>query len=237
MAEVLPASLRRALRKARNRLGDHPVFLPLVMALTPQRLSRALTSDTELVVEGFPRCGNTFAVAAIALAQDRAVVISSHVHVPAQVKLAVRRGLPTLVVIRRPVDAVASLIVAAPHVPPAAALLEFAHHYDELLRWRQGVVVATFDEVTRDMGVVIDRVNGRFGTSFGRFEHTKENVAEAFRYVDSRFESVHGHRPRALPRPAQDRAAARDRARMRVEDPAVAQARETAESVYRRFTT
>ena len=169
MKDPLPPPLRRGLRRIRVRLGDHPAFLPVILALTPQRLSRTLTGSTQLVVEGFPRCGNTFAVAAIELAQPGPVVISSHVHVPAQVKLAVRRKLPTLVVIREPLDAVASLLVAAPHVRPESALLEFAHHYDELLEWRHGVVVATFEEVTSDMGRVIECINARFGTTFVPF--------------------------------------------------------------------
>jgi hypothetical protein len=234
--ELMPPPVRRTLRRVRIRLGDHPLFLPVILAMTPQRLSRTLTASTELVVEGFPRCGNTFAVAAIALAQPREIVISSHVHVPAQVKLAVARHVPTLVVIRDPLDAVASLLVAAPHVRPAAALREFEHHYMELLPWRYGVVVATFEELTADMGVVVDAINARFQTSFTRFEHTADNVAQAFQSVDARFEQVHGHRERALPRPAAVRSTGLAEARRRLDAPELEADVAAAQAVYRRFT-
>ena len=232
---LIPGPARRALRRARMALGDHPAFLPVVLALTPQRMSRAITARTELVVEGFPRCGNTFLVAAIELAEGRDVAISSHVHVPAQVKLAVRRGLPTIVVIRDPLDAVASLMVAAPHIRPRSGLEEFAHHYNELLAYRDRVVVATFEEITRDTGAVIDAVNQRFRTSFAHFDHTPDNVAAAFAAVDARFELVHGHRTRALPRPSTSRGAASGAAREQLTRPAVAAALERARAVYKDF--
>ena len=228
------SGLRRALRRIRVALGDSPVFLPVILRLTPEGPGRAITPATELVVEGFPRCGNTFVVAAIELAEARDIAISSHVHVPAQVKLAVRRRVPTIVVIRDPVDAVPSLIVAAPHVRPDVALREFAHHYTELLPYRADVVVATVDQITRDLGPVIDAVNAKFGTSFARFDHTPENVAAAFAAVDARFERIHQGRMRgALPRPSAARKEEIEVVRRRVlaAEPELARAR----AVYRTF--
>ncbi len=81
--------VKRGIRRAHELLGDAPFFLPLQRLLTPESArDRAITERTQLVIEGFPRSGNTFASKAFTLAQDRPVVVASHVHLPAQVKLA-----------------------------------------------------------------------------------------------------------------------------------------------------
>jgi hypothetical protein len=234
--DVWPASLRRLLRRARQGLGDHPVFLPIVLALTPERFDRAITAGTELVVEGFPRSGNTFAAAAIEVAQQRTVSISSHVHVPAQVKRAVRKHVPTLVVIRDPLDAVASLIVAAPHVLPRSALREYAHHYTELMACRGGVVIGTFDEVTTGLAGVIDRINARFDTHFARFEPTDANLERVRTAIEERYRRVHGGHDRALPLPAAARADRLDQMRRRLGAPELAAELARARDVFRAFT-
>jgi hypothetical protein len=47
-----------------------------------------------------------------------------------------------------------------------------------------GVVVAPFDEVVRDFGATMHRLNDRFGTSFVPFDHTEENAARVFGEMD-----------------------------------------------------
>src|SRR5438270_96173 len=64
LATRLRYQTRLSLRRCRELVGDNPVFLPLVLACTPEGRSRAITAGkTDVVVEGFPRCGNTFAAA------------------------------------------------------------------------------------------------------------------------------------------------------------------------------
>src|SRR5436853_2842515 len=65
-------SVRRNLRRARELLGDDPVFLPLVLRATPTGTVRRLTDATQLVIEGMPRSGNTFAFFAIMHAEHQA---------------------------------------------------------------------------------------------------------------------------------------------------------------------
>jgi hypothetical protein len=38
------------------------------------------------------------------------------------------------------------------------------------------VVIAPFEDVIDEFGLIIERVNSRFGTEFDRFEHTSSNV-------------------------------------------------------------
>lgn len=196
--------MRRVLRRGRELVGDHPGFLPLVRWSAPEPHARRLTSSTELVIEGFPRSGNTFAYWALQLAQGRAVDIASHVHVPAQVKLAVRMGKPTLFVVREPLGCLASNLTSCPHVRFDAILREYAHHHREVLPYAPDVVVGTFEQTTGDLTILLEALNTRFGTSFRPFEASEENVARVFALLEAHYRRVWGDRAneRLVPRPS-----------------------------------
>lgn len=201
---------RRVLRRIRELLGDDPLFLPIVLRATPIGTARRITDETELVIEGFPRSGNTFATFALQHASDAAgvaVVVASHVHTPSQVRLALTQRFPTLVLVRPPLDTVASLLIAAPHVRFDAALAEYVHHYREIWPWHDRCVVATFDQVITDFGAVTKRLNAQFGTDFPCFETTSEHVAEVFAAIERNHEILHGGTENVVPRPSVPRQA------------------------------
>jgi hypothetical protein len=229
----LPGPLRRALRRGRELVGDHPAFLPLVLALTPEGFARAIGPRTQLVVEGYPRSGNTYAATAIAMAQPGGLVVATHVHVPAQVKRAVARGLPTLFVVRHPIDAVASTIVAAPHIRPAAALREYDHHHQEVLPLADRLVVATFEQVTTDLGGVVARLNQRFAIALVPFDHTDASEAAVQGEIERHYDVVHGRTgERAVPRPSEARRDETARVRAVLTAPALAELLSRAERTY-----
>jgi hypothetical protein len=175
--------------------------------------------DTDLVIEGFPRCASSFVVAAFRLAQEpRAMRIANHTHMPAQVIEAVRRGLPALVLVREPEPTLVSHLIRNPDLPAASALRGYIRFHEPLMGYLAGVVVGVFEEVTTDLGAVIERLNARFGTSFRPFEHTAANLARIEREIED------DYRPRArspeeleriIPRPSATRDALKERARER----------------------
>src|SRR5262245_23281752 len=191
-------AVRRGLGRLRRRfhgwLGGHPsLYLPLVAHRRAFDGSRkAIGPDTELVIEGFPRCGNSFAFAAFRQAQPRPVSIAHHLHAPAQVLAAVRRGTPALVLIRPPDDAVVSLLLRAPDWEPVESYAAYRGFYAPLVRWSGGFVLATFGEVVTDFGAVVRRLNQRFGTAFAEFAHTPENVQRCFDALE-RISRANGH--------------------------------------------
>jgi glycosyltransferase involved in cell wall biosynthesis len=212
------ALVRRSLRRARRLLGDDPRFLPIVLRATPIGPNRAVTRETDLVVEGFPRSGNTFAHFAATVAEPDARIVS-RVHTPSQVKQAVRLMVPTLLVIRSPIPTIASLSVATTHVPFRSVLHEYIHHYEQLLPLVDDVVVATFDEVTTDFDRVIDALNERFGLGFRPFGHTPDRVAEVFRRIERHHTEHWGQDRRLLPVPAEERGNLSARIRRDLERP------------------
>lgn len=164
-------------------VAQHPSVAPPLQRL--RRRGEVLREDTEIVIESFPRCASSFAVAAFRLAQEpHASRIAHHTHTPAQVLAALRRNVPAMVLIRPPEDAVLSHVIHTPALTPAVSLRGYVRFHEPLLPHRSDFVVGTFEEVVGDFGEVIERVNRRFGTAFRPFEHRPEHLARIDREID-----------------------------------------------------
>lgn len=164
--------------EVRSVLGRYPVIaLPLLRARRGDGFLAPIRDETEVVIEGFPRSGNTFAVAAFHLAQlPTDVKIAHHAHVPAQLLRAVRLGLPAVLLVREPEECVLSLVVRDPLLGVGGVLRGWVRFHGPLVDVRDRLVVATFGEATTDVGGIVRRVNERFGTSFRAFDPTPENL-------------------------------------------------------------
>ena len=151
------------------------LFFPLMRWRLPHY--PVVLRDSELVVEGFWRCGNTFAVRAIQSAQPRHVRMAYHTHAAASVLRSVAWKTPTLVLIRRPDDAAASLVLKHAERTLRQVLREYASFYEAIEPFSDRFVTATFDQVTHDLGAVIRRVNEHFDRNFEVFRHTPSSAA------------------------------------------------------------
>jgi hypothetical protein len=186
---------------------QYRLALPLVRWRSRRGHGEAVTRDTEIVIEGYPRSGSNFAVAAFQLAQHTPVKMAHHTHAPANVIAAVRLGVPTIVLIREPEDSVLSLLIREPSLTLSQALRGYLRFYEPLLPYQDGFVVGPFAEVTTDYGPVIRRVNERFGSAFAEFAHTPQNVEACFWTMEEHYRSLDGSRQFELviPRPSAER--------------------------------
>jgi hypothetical protein len=177
----------------------------LVESASPEAVRR----DTELVIEAAGSSGNTFAVVAFRMAQRRRVSLAHHLHAAAQIKRAVKRGIPTLVLMRNPRDVATSRVVRHPPITLEEALREWCDFY-ESIGDLPGVLLVDFNSITKDFGLAIDNLNRQFGTSFERFEHTEANVRRVFQILDEIYRRRGGaDQKRMVARPAPERDAAR----------------------------
>jgi hypothetical protein len=164
-------------------VGAHPrAYLPFARWRYGRDL--AFGPGTEVVIEGFPRSANSFAVTAFRQAQGRDVQIAHHLHQPAQVLAAVDHDVPSIVLVREPREAILSYLIWQPHLQAKHAVHAYVGFHRPLLGHEDGYVVADFGQVTNDYGAVISRVNQRFGTAFEPFHHTEPNVALAFDEIE-----------------------------------------------------
>lgn len=196
--------LARSTWELKTILAEHPtVAIPL------SRLrghGEVVAADTEIVIEAFARSAQSYVVAAFRLAQEpHAVRIAHHTHSPATLIDGMRHRIPALAIVREPEDTILSYLIRTPAISMRGALRGYVRFHRPLLPHRDRLVVATFEQVTGDLASVIGRVNRRFGTSFGSFEPTEENVARVFREIEEderRRLRNDEERERAVPRPS-----------------------------------
>jgi hypothetical protein len=183
----------RLMRRAKYALGHEPAFLPILLRVTPLGTSRQITNATDLVVEGFPRSGNTFTTFAIEDACEHELTIASHVHLPSQIKRALARSLPTLLVIRDPVSALASYLVYDQRFPASTVIREYCSYHRELVPYAERLLICEFDEVTTHMGAVIDRINHKFSLRIPPFNEEPSNVKRLMTEIEWTHKLVHPH--------------------------------------------
>jgi hypothetical protein len=159
-----------------NWLCSQPLTTRAYTALQPKLRGGVVTDRTELVLEGFPRSANTYALAAFNCANGSEVVVASHLHAASSVAQGVRRGLPVIVVLRDPLDACVSLVQRQP-VRPSSALRAYVRFHERVQPLAGDLVVSDFPVTTGAFDATIDAVNRRFGTSFTPYQHTPENEA------------------------------------------------------------
>jgi len=211
MLQVLSEKANRILRnypglywKTRFLLERSPRFyLAILKVLYRQYKWNAedwiVTPKTDIVIEGYPRSANSFALEAFIAAQKKGgsskePKIATHLHSPAQIVMASKFEIPSLVLIRKPLDAISSW---------RAYELENLHHsatpqdkmaeydikifikyyiwfYKRIFPYRDCFVLAHFDQVTKDFGSIIHQINNQFNTTFQLFEHSDDNVKTIF---------------------------------------------------------
>lgn len=170
---------------ARLFLRRHPFFLGVYFRVTPKLRAKLVTRTTDVVIEGFPRSGNTFLTAAFVFAnKERPIKIASHLHSELQILNGIKYGTPCIVIIRRPIDAILSLVIREPTVSVNEAIDMYSNFYSALIPHKNKFVVASFDDVVADVNMIIRKVNIRYSTDFYEIESLSENTGKIFSLID-----------------------------------------------------
>lgn len=174
-------SLRRSINAfIRTRPG---LFFP-VMRMRSKFRCLIVNKDTEIVIEGYPRSANTFAVAAFNYSQGRKVCIARHTHAPAQVMQGARCSIPVVLLLRKPEDAVVSLVIRDQSMTLTKALKMYIWYHEAILEFVDKCVIADFDVVVNNYSLIIDEVNKKYNTSYKLFDHDKSSQENIFKLVE-----------------------------------------------------
>jgi hypothetical protein len=138
-----------------------------------------VTSDSDIVIEGYQSSGNTFARKAMAHANPT-VRIASHAHSWAHVAQGVRRGKPVVVLLREPREVIASHVVRMRLEDLDLEIERYIGFYRGVEPLAARVVLAPFAVTTTRFGDVIRAVNQKFGRSFIPFPDDASAVAAVF---------------------------------------------------------
>lgn len=163
--------LRRIRNTLRARIADDDRLAPL-LALTDDQtrqigVRRIFEGDLDLVLDGFPGSGNTFARWAFAVAQPKPIVIGGKIHSPAMLRRAVDQGLPTVLMVRNPLEVASSTVARWPWMDLQTQLQRWVRFHRSLLGRMDGLVVSPFEETVKgDFSRLVEQVNARYGTAF-----------------------------------------------------------------------
>lgn len=150
----------------------------------------AVNKNTEICIEGFPRCANTYSACAFKLV-NRDVKLGHHHHVPAQIFKSISFGIPTVVVIRNPEDAVASLLVLKNSIKADIYIKSFIKFYKSIVPVFDKVIVAHFPQIIENFNHTIEAVNRKYNKDFNlidNIENRKEEIYKILNEFNGKFE-------------------------------------------------
>lgn len=173
--------LRRALR---NFVARYPgLYLPIRSLKRPMD---TVSDRTDIVIEGFPRSGNTLTEFVIRSIQTRSLSIAHHSHSPSQVIRGVNLGIPTLLVVREPISTVVSLVAHSPRVYTVNfALNEYIGFHKMLLPLKEALVVLTIHSVVEHLGEVTAHLNEKYNLGLKAAQYA-EVESEALSLMNAR---------------------------------------------------
>lgn len=176
--------------------------------------------QTRIVIEAYPRSSNSFGVRMFRHANPDLTYdeVSHHSHIVSNVRQAVRFDIPALVIIREPVDAITSNMIALNDVSdPMIGILttKYVDFYRWCLEHQDSLVIARFEDITKGRFKRVSHLlNERFGTSFNVDFDEEALTREVRETIESG--SPNKENPNRIPVPSKEREAIYEELRPRV---------------------
>lgn len=180
--KVLPEAVRQNLWV---RLSQTPWVAEAWAFLDPGARHRRITRKTDLLIEAYPRSGNTYAEAAFRFANGDEIRLAHHLHSIRSVQLAAKYGTPALLLIRHPRAVLGSYLQFNSRYTAEDICKGYVEYHEKLLPYFAHLVVSDFPATTGDFGSVIKQVNARFGTTFTPYVRTAENEEAVRRMIEN----------------------------------------------------
>jgi hypothetical protein len=195
----------RFLRTISDFFETSPLFYTTIQKIRyfrkENKFNRIVSSSSIIMIEGYPRCANSFAVRAFRKNNEIGSVFktATHLHSHAHVLRGLYLDIPTLVLIREPDFAILSRLA---HIIEANEICynsfpkddnhqllaltrywtkRYYKFYSSLLTYKNNFVIADFREVVNNFDAIIDKINSFYDTKFNHFNHTQENVDLIFK--------------------------------------------------------
>lgn len=126
---------------------------------------RIISKESDICIEGFQRSGNSFFFRVFKKYNPKAA-IAHHMHASMQILKALHYKIPSVVLIRRPEDAIASLLTWDNTLRVDIAFRAYLDFYQTLLPTKEEIVIAKFEDVTTNPSNIINVINRRYNTDF-----------------------------------------------------------------------
>jgi len=172
--------------KVRDIIANNSPIYTTLCRIHPKKRKLVVSKRTKIVIEGFPRCANTWTVVAFAETQAniREYDIAHHLHAPAQVHFALKHKIPCVVLIRNPLDAVKSLSVRTSHNNTEHIFKRYYKFYNSIIYQRDKFVICDFNEAVNEFPRLIEKVNSVFGTTYSAPTMTNDLRSRIFKRIE-----------------------------------------------------
>jgi hypothetical protein len=205
-----------------THIGRSPFLYQLLhRARNAPRSWNLVGTETELCIEAPSGSGNSFFVNGF-LMINPGIRVAHHHHVAAQLKRSVALQVPTVVILRHPIDCVLSRSYNAPWMA-GPVFKQWIRFFATAERLKASLLLLPFETVTRDPGGAVERINARFARCF---ETDFPEPARVFSQMDEASSRARGLPPggRSPNRPDPSKADRQSRIRPLVESHPLARA-------------
>lgn len=156
-------TLKNATYLGRCLIGANDKVSPIFNATKFRR--RMVNSDTDICIEGFPRSANSFFYHYF-LSLNPGTSVAHHMHVPSQILAASKWNVPTVALVRPPLDALKSVMVIDGSLSVGLALWNYEKFYKATFKRQESLIVVNFKTAVTVPERAIEAVNNKFGTKF-----------------------------------------------------------------------
>lgn len=110
----------------------YPIMINIIALVRPRQKDLMACKTHEIIIDGFPRSANTYFASFFEIAQGRPLLIGHHMHESYQIRIAEKYGIPAVILIRAPLDAVSSAILREPRLDPNTSLRNYIRFYQNV---------------------------------------------------------------------------------------------------------
>ena len=143
-----------------------------------------LKKNMDFLIDGFPRSGNTYAYFAFLHMQKKKYKIIHHFHHEYGILYAILTNIPNMILIRKPDDAVKSLLIRNKNLDHDDAFLMYYIYYKIVYNYRQSLLIIKFESIINNFNYCVNQVNLRFKTNFIKKKISAIDKKKIFKKID-----------------------------------------------------
>lgn len=138
-----------------------PLYLTYFKYFIDRHKELLINNETEYLIEGFPRSGNSFLVFYLKQLSKK-ISIASHTHHPAHVFKAIKDKKKIIIVIRDPIDAIVSLyLFYNKEIYFNLLINEYISFYKAIQKFKNKFIIIEFKNIIKNPKKVIKMINSR----------------------------------------------------------------------------
>jgi len=146
----------------------------------------------DLILSGFPRSGNTYFKASMKINYPQLKINESHIHHKELFVYTLRKKIPTVILIRNPVDAISSYIVylkgKGKVIDIKKIIDRYNSYYSTLHKYKNNsqLIILDFNEMINSLEETIKRLNNQLKFNLEIYDNYDENQKTIFKKIYER---------------------------------------------------